>query len=181
MRGRLLCLHDWLTDWLKDTPSDSPGRQQTDVDTVPLFCLVVGLSAVDENSGVSLHRLGTSLHHPSSTGSHWRVDEAFLLTNEDTCIPLRIRAIRMPIYIHTHTYINIYPLWHTQTHDTLPLYHENPIEIHTLHTHVVQRSISERWSPMSCWGASRVVRPACVALYASLGSQTALIQIWTSY
>ncbi|TKS78888.1 SMC5-SMC6 complex localization factor protein 1 [Collichthys lucidus] len=45
------------------------GRQQTDVSMVSLFCLMVGLSAVDGNNSVSQRWLGTSLYHPSSTGS----------------------------------------------------------------------------------------------------------------
>ncbi|KAJ4942187.1 hypothetical protein JOQ06_012053 [Pogonophryne albipinna] len=51
-------------------------RQQTDVSMVSLFCLVVGLSAVDGNSSVSQHWLGTRLYHPSSTGSHCRFNDA---------------------------------------------------------------------------------------------------------
>ncbi|KAK1893099.1 Protection of telomeres protein 1 [Dissostichus eleginoides] len=76
--------------------------QQTDVNMVSLFCLVVGLSPVDGNSSVSQHWLGTRLYHPSSTGSHCRFNDASqypqpdsvftnlrckeaVLTSEDTC------------------------------------------------------------------------------------------------
>lgn len=44
---------------------------------VSLFCLMVVLSTVDRNSSIFQHRLGTSLYHPSFTGSHCRFNEAF--------------------------------------------------------------------------------------------------------
>lgn len=168
--GYSVCLTDWHSLWFS--------RQTTNWRQYGFSVLsMVGLSAVDGNYGASQRWLGTSLYHPSSTGSHWRFSDASQYPLPEMGCKASVcarewRCILAPakrIYKQTSEPFHI-----TQKHSCI-------INIPYKSTH----GMCGRWcvlAPPSHSGGHqclvKVVRPACVALYASLASQTALIQIW---